>query len=189
MTYKVKETDTHIYFLTGPFSQWHLGKFKSYLHNPKYVPKSMVRDEGSYLFDEPEYEFNCAEQFMMANKARLFNDQGAFNDIMEAVHPRDQKQLGRLVQNFDPTVWNKHALDLVITGNWQRCLQNKEYQDAIVASGKKYLVEGNRHDPVWAVGLSWDDPAILDQANWKGTNWLGKAHMAVRDLLVMYNSF
>lgn len=189
MNYKIKETDTHIYFLTGPFSQWHLGNFKSHLCNPNYVPNSMEPNKGVYLFDEPEYEFNCAEQFMMANKAQLFNDQGAFTDIMKADHPRDQKQFGRLVRNFNLTVWNTHALEIVTTGNWQRCLQNSEYRDAIIASGNKYIVEGNRHDPVWAVGVSYDDPAILDEKNWKGTNWLGKAHMNVRNLLIRYNSF
>jgi len=34
---------------------------------------------------------------MMAGKARLFDDKESLDDIMEAAHPRAQKQLGRQV--------------------------------------------------------------------------------------------
>lgn len=166
MAYKVKETDTHIYFLTGPFSQWHPNKFR-----------------GNFKPHGNHYDFNCAEQFMMAAKADLFGDFGTFQDIMEAKTPRDQKQLGRLVKNFDPDVWNTNALDIVTRGNWFRSLQCDDYRSALITSGDKQLIEGNKNDPIWAVGLSWDDPAILNSANWQGTNWLGVAHMRVRDLI------
>jgi len=37
---------------------------------------------------------------------------------------------------------------------------------------------------VWGVALAWDDPKILDQANWAGTNWLGEVLTDLRDNLL-----
>jgi ribA/ribD-fused uncharacterized protein len=49
-------------------------------------------------------------------------------------------------------------------------------------------VEASPKDKVWGVGLHFTDDAILDEKNWKGTNWLGEAIMQVRsDLRTMEN--
>ena len=47
-------------------------------------------------------EYNCAEQFMMASKARLFGDDTALSAILASDDPREQKRLGRQVRHFDP---------------------------------------------------------------------------------------
>ena len=46
----------------------------------------------------------CAEQFMMASKARLFGDDTALSAILASTGPREQKRLGRQVRHFDPAV-------------------------------------------------------------------------------------
>ena len=45
-------------------------------------------------------EYNCAEQFMMASKARLFGDDTSLSAILASDDPRDQKRLGRQVRHF-----------------------------------------------------------------------------------------
>jgi len=47
----------------------------------------------SFLVNDIYY--NCAEQFMMAEKARLFHDEDALQKIMQAYDPMEQKKLGR----------------------------------------------------------------------------------------------
>lgn len=167
---KVIETDTHIFFLTGPYSNWHPAAF-----------------HGKLAADGPTLLFNCSEQYLMAAKAHQFNDQKTFDAIMNAAKPRDQKMLGRAVGGFTVEQWEKeakpiwdiHARPSMFRGLWYKQLENEEYRDTLM-SGTKYLVEGNKDDTIWAVGLSWDDPAILVPANWNGTNWLGLEHMSVR---------
>ena len=70
------------FFWGGPHSQW------------SYSP-----------FVINNIEYNCAEQYMMAEKARCFNDFGALAAIMSTDSPRDQKAIGRTVENFDEAVW------------------------------------------------------------------------------------
>ena len=177
--YKVKETDTHVYFLTGPFSQWFPARFS-------------VATFGVPL------KYNCAEQYMMAQKALLFGDEAMFNAIMAVQpEPRDwksqtlfnkipkkQKELGRAVKNFDPAVWTEEvACGIVFTANIAKFGQNQVLKDILLKTGDKILVEGASYDRVWGVGLAWNDPLILDEKHWLGTNWLGKTLMRVRNAL------
>ena len=57
-------------------------------------------------------EYNCAEQFMMASKARLFGDDTALSAILASNDPREQKGLGRCVRHFDHEQWQSHAKTL-----------------------------------------------------------------------------
>ena len=50
-------------------------------------------------------DYNCAEQFMMPSKARLFGDDTALSAILASNDPREQKRLGRQVRHFDPALW------------------------------------------------------------------------------------
>ncbi|CAN0356037.1 unnamed protein product [Laminaria digitata] len=45
--------------------------------------------------------YNCAEQFIMARKARLFNDTTHHQQIMTSSDPAEQKALGRAVSGFN----------------------------------------------------------------------------------------
>ena len=83
MSYKVRETPTHIYFLTGPYSQWHPTIF-----------------HGKLMQDGPVLRFTYREQYMMARKAVPFGDLMTLDAIMAAPKPWAQKALGRVVGNF-----------------------------------------------------------------------------------------
>ena len=119
----------------------------------------------------------------MASKALLFGDHQAFEHIMAATHPRDQKELGRTVRGFDLNTWNEHARDIVYRGNLAKFSQDDDLREYLMSTDDRYLVEGAWYDTVWGVGLAWDDDQILDPVNWKGTNWLGEALMNVRTQL------
>ena len=69
------EQSEFVFFWSGPYSQW-----------AKYP---MVIDGVSYV---------TCEQYMMAEKARLFGDREAEVGIMAAKDPREQKRLGRKVR-------------------------------------------------------------------------------------------
>ena len=167
---KTLVTPTHVYFLNGPFSQWYPSVFKAKCRNID----TMVDDD---------FTFHCAEQYMMAQKALLFGDIASFDKIMKAKTPREQKELGRKVGGFDVDIWNQQARSLVEMGNYAKFSQNQELQDYLLSSGDRILVEGAHYDPIWGVGLAWNDPKIQDSRNWKGTNWLGEALMTTRRII------
>ena len=63
-------------------------------------------------------EYNCAEQFIMASKARLFGDDTALSAILASDEPREQKRLGRQVRHFDPELCQSECEKIVFHGNF-----------------------------------------------------------------------
>lgn len=153
------ETGKYVLFLTSEFSQWY--------------PSDFVSKEGQ--------TFHYAEQYMMYQKAMLFGDAETAEKILKAETPDEQKQLGRLVKNFDKEIWDQHARDIVYQGNYYKFTQNPHLWNVLERTGKKELVEAAHYDPVWGIGLKADDPLAADKANWKGKNWLGETLTKLRD--------
>ena len=145
--------------------------------------------------------YNCCEQWMMAEKARLFKDDATLAKIMKVDpanpdvatdfpdgrmfekwndYPRIQKALGREVKGFNQEAWEKVAQDVVYRGNYAKFTQDAGLWAFLDATGDDILAEANPRDPIWGIGLGRDDPRALDQATWQGKNWLGVALMKVR---------
>lgn len=124
--------------------------------------------------------YNCAEQFMMAGKARLFGDTASLALILKAKDPKTQKALGRKVRGFKEDVWEAHAKDIVYRGNRAKYEANPILWSKLDATVDLLLAEAAPNDPVWGIGLSARDPAAADPATWRGTNWLGEVLMRVR---------
>jgi ribA/ribD-fused uncharacterized protein len=127
-------------------------------------------------------EDNCCEQYMMAEKARLFGDLDSLQQIMVAKDPRDQKRIGRSVKNFVPQMWDKISKDVVFRANLAK-FSDPEMKKYLMSFGNEEIVEASPYDKIWGIGLSEDDPDALDKTKWQGTNWLGEAIMAVREAL------
>lgn len=153
--------DSFTFFYKGRFSQWDMSDF--------------VVDGIKYC---------CAEQYMMAEKARLFNDKATEFAIMASTSPREQKQLGRGVKGFDEDKWNAVARDIVYKGNYAKFTQNQEHLDELMATEGTLLVEASPTDEIWGIGLSAGDLRVENQKYWRGTNWLGEVLTKVRDDII-----
>ena len=127
--------------------------------------------------------YACAEQWMMASKARLFGDEVTLKKILAAKDPKEMKSLGRQVRNFNADVWNQEACSLVIAGNVAKFSQNPELESFLLNTGNMILVEASPYDKIWGIGMSKDDPDVRNPHCWKGTNWLGFCLMAARDCI------
>ena len=86
-------------------------------------------------------EYNCAEQFMMASKARLFGDDTALSAILATKDPREQKRLGRHVRLFDHELWQSTCENIVLHGNLANFSQNEEMHLALIQIGNRRLAE------------------------------------------------
>jgi len=149
------------FFWHGPLSQW---------------------EQSEFEIDGIKY--NCAEQYMMAEKASLFNDFDTLASIMEAVHPRDQKKLGRQVKNFNADRWNALARDVVYDGNYAKFTQNADLLGKLLATRGTILVEASPYDCIWGIGMRETDEGVAERSNWKGTNWLGEVLTGLREDLI-----
>lgn len=153
-------SESFLFFWSGPFSQWHPSPFTL----------------GGVTY-------NCAEQYMMAGKARLFGDSVREQLIMANAAPDVQQSLGREVAGFDPDVWAAHARSIVYRGSMAKYQQNADLREHLLATGTRILVEASATDRVWGIGLRATDPRAKHRNTWRGTNWLGEILTQVRDEL------
>jgi ribA/ribD-fused uncharacterized protein len=146
------------FFWGGPFSNWHIAPF--IINSIKY---------------------NCVEQYMMANKAIMSKDLYTLGLIMNTDSPREQKALGRKVQNFDVDKWSKESYGVVFTGNMEKYTTHSELRKLLLDTGDDILVEASPYDRIWGIGYSAED-ALKNISDW-GENRLGKVLMEVRENL------
>ena len=152
-----------------------------------WKPNAEVVDESCFSQWQPSPfsvdgdKYYCAEQYMMAEKARLFGDEEVEEEIMNTSDPKLMKALGRKVRNFDPQVWDKLKYSIVLNGNYYKFTQNKEMMDFLLSTGDKILVEASPMDTIWGIGLGKDNEKAHNIASWRGKNLLGFALMEVRD--------
>lgn len=136
---------------------------------------------SSFVVDDVPYTH--AEQFMMAEKARLFGDVATREEILRAASPRAQKALGRQVRGFSNGPWLAARSAIVVRGNLAKFSQDPALREALLETGDRTLAEASPLDTIWGIGLQADDPRALDPAQWRGQNLLGEALMEVRHRL------
>jgi len=149
------------FFWSGPFSQWH--------------PSTFTIDDTIYV---------TAEQYMMAEKARLFRDEEIRQRILATTNPRDQKALGRKVRFFDADRWNESARDIVYRGNRAKFTTHRDLLAVLLDTEGTTIVEASPLDTIWGIGLAADSPDARDRTKWRGTNWLGEVLTQLRDALL-----
>jgi ribA/ribD-fused uncharacterized protein len=137
--------------------------------------------EASFEIDGIRYQ--TAEHYMMAAKARLFDDRIILPEILAAKHPRDAQKLGQKIQNFQEEIWHAHRFQIVVAGNVAKFKQNSQLKEFILSTQDRILVEASPDDRIWGIGLAADAPNINNPHCWKGTNLLGFALMEVRQSL------
>lgn len=157
--------------------------FWGHSEKPGTITKACLSQWYPCTFQSGDIIYHTAEQYMMAQKALLFNDQEVFNEIMQAADPRQYQKLGRRTRFFKEEVWNKNKYKIVVDGNIAKFSQNPELGGFLKKTGDKILVEASPYDHIWGIGMSQDNPGINNPFNWNGSNLLGFALMDVRKIL------
>jgi len=147
-------------FIKGVFSNWFLAQF--------------TVDDATYC---------CSEQYFMAEKARLFNDTDTLEKILLSVNPKEIKDLGRKVKNFDIGLWAIEAGRAMYLANLYKFRQNETMKKTLLNTGDKVLVECSPVDKLWGAGIPMNDPRLSRPEEWPGQNRLGFTLMHVRDKL------
>jgi ribA/ribD-fused uncharacterized protein len=156
----------------GYLSQWYLSPFTT-------EDKSIV--------------YQTAEQYMMYQKAILFNDHEIAAKILETTTPKAQKALGRKVKNFNEHIWLANRERIVEEGTYYKFKYGRgegegEEGDApglknkLLGTGDREIVEASPMDRIWGVGFG-EKNAESRRKDW-GLNLLGKALMKVRERLI-----
>ncbi|UIS24762.1 YbiA [Stenotrophomonas phage vB_SmaS-AXL_1] len=149
-------------FYGGVFSQWY--------------PSPMVIDG---------VEYGCAEQYMMAQKARVFGDEQALDEIMATSNPAEQKAIGRRVKGFDRRQWDSVSRDVVMRASLAKFTSDPKLRAQLLLTEGTLLVEASPTDVIWGIGLDERDPRCHDPSEWRGTNWLGQVLTDLRENLAV----
>lgn len=157
----IMEKFTFFWRSDSPFSQWYPTRFEI---------DSIV--------------FNCAEQYMMFGKAKLFGDHEIACKILRSSSPIEQKKLGRKVKYFDQVKWNAESKPIVYKGNHAKFTQNPALLQKLLSTKGTTLVEASPVDKIWGIGLAEDDPRSLFRKTWQGENWLGEVLTQLREDLL-----
>lgn len=161
-----------------------------YLFFWKHTPKEdNTIDQGCFsqwypsTFIVDNITYTCAEQFMMAEKARLFGDMDRLHQILHCKHPKEMKDWGRCVTPFDAQQWDKACEGIVRQGNIAKFSQNKDLKDFLLQTENYILVEASPLDRIWGIGMGKNNPDARDPLKWRGRNRLGFALTWVREQL------
>jgi ribA/ribD-fused uncharacterized protein len=134
-----------------------------------------------FTFNDVDY--NCSEQYMMHQKALLFNDIEIANEIMATDSPRLQKALGREVRGFNKEKWLSVCEEIMIPALVAKFISTLELKEFILNTGDKEIVEASPYDRIWGIGLDENNSLAWNKSTWKGLNLLGKVLMEARSVI------
>lgn len=144
-------------------------------------------EENGYLsnwyrckFVIDDFEYTCVEQYMMAEKAKLFHDSIRYTAILKASSPWEYKQLGKQVTPFDAAIWDRACMRIVKAGNKAKFEQNPALKKKLLATGTSTLAEASPKDAVWGIGMDAETARKTIKELWRGQNRLGKILMELR---------
>ncbi len=170
-------------------------KYVTFWQADEGCEKRVLSQWYPYPFEINGRVYQTAEQYMMSEKALLFNDLDSYKKIMNEPNPKVCKQLGRKVIGFQSDVWDKAFREIIFHGNLGKVQSNIEFVDALLSTEEAILVEASPLDDKYGAGLSKDELLNPDGTlkvkpqDWhtkdstkQAENNLGFVLMGIRDL-------
>ncbi|MGL4345628.1 MAG: NADAR family protein [Cellulosilyticaceae bacterium] len=118
-------------------------------------------------FEVDGVKYIAMEQYIMAERARLFEDYYTLVRIMESKDVNAISALGNCVRYFNQYIWEEHEEKIYIKGNYAKFSQNKVLKKYLLETEDKLLVEVSPYDT----------------RHYKTNNKIGWSLMAVREQL------
>lgn len=140
------------------------------------------------LFTPDGHTVDCVEAYMMREKALLFKDYEAAEDVLDNhTDPRKCKFIGRRVKNFRQDIWDYKKEGIVYDGCLQKFRFNEDLKEVLLGT-EGIIVEASATDAIWGIGFN-EKRAREHLANeddieflW-GHNLLGKILTTVRSVI------
>src|SRR5437764_13311106 len=134
-------------------------------------------------FEIDGVKYNNVEQYVQAQKAKLFGDQEAYQKIMQTRNGILARELGEKVNGFNQDAWNNVFFKHLYQGNLAKFSQNEELKQKLFDMDQDIFVFCDKNDPILGIGLAFDDCAAVEPLYRKGKNLLGISLMLVRSKL------
>ncbi|WP_460755707.1 NADAR family protein [Myceligenerans cantabricum] len=124
--------------------------------------------------------YRTAEHWMMAEKARLFQDAEAERAAVEAANPALAKAAGRTVRGFEDAAWERERFDVVVRGSVHKFSSAPDLRTYLLNTRERVLVEASPRDRIWGIGMGARHENAENPSGWRGRNLLGFALMEAR---------
>jgi ribA/ribD-fused uncharacterized protein len=135
------------------------------------------------ILEDGGITFNTSEQYYQYHKAMFAKDYITAKKILLADDPIDQKSLGDGVKLDIKAFLQGPAKSVMRNGLRAKFSQNNHLKDKLKATYPKQIVECNKFDKFWGIGLPLHDENLMYIPKWQGNNWLGEILTEVRDVL------
>lgn len=132
-------------------------------------------------FDFGGLSFNCMEQYLACQKAKLANNRALATKIMRAEDPADHKKALNQMKDAVPEKWKAKMEETLLKGLRAKFSQDEFLHKLLLSTYPRKLGEASR-DPIWGTGIPLRDEKVLDVNEWNPEgNLLGKSLEAVRE--------
>lgn len=145
-----------------------------------YSKYSMLSNHFPAMFRINEQNFNSMEQYLAFRKAKLSGQQPMIQRALHAHDPVKAKAVLNTLSNDHPQEWNNEVGNILLEGLRAKFSQIIILKNCLGATGQREIGEASLNEK-WGVGMTLDNPDILDVTKWKvNGNLLGKSLMKVR---------
>jgi len=181
------------------FSNWYPMSIKIDVYNlMKFLKNQKIelsKDAVNWLLSNKnildQISFANNEIFMFAFiKALIFpGDTKTITSAYQIYKPNEAKTFGRKVPSFNNEVWDRIKFPLSIYTQYHKFSQSHNAKKAtidLILLGCD-IVEASHYDQIWGIGLSIQNPKILDINKWQGLNLLGKSIVKAIKIIINEN--
>lgn len=123
----------------------------------------------------------CGSQYIESQKALLFKDDTAYDNIMSAINEREVEKAS--LKNFDKEIWKTNCEHIYRTCLNARLEQDKMFTNYLVSIEEDIIVYCDKSDAISGVGLSMFDTNVDNPLYWEGDNLYGFLLTEIRDKL------
>lgn len=128
-------------------------------------------------------QYDSVFRYMMAARARMFNDDIALKGVMSATSLSEIGDFGYHVSNFNKDIWAKQERNLLYTGNSAKFSQNEDMRVVLLHTYPSILAYTNPKDLIYGIGMCSTDLNAKNPNCWLGDNLLGFVLMDIRENL------
>ncbi|KAF1975571.1 DUF1768-domain-containing protein [Bimuria novae-zelandiae CBS 107.79] len=132
-------------------------------------------------FEDGEVTYQSVGHYIMAAKARLFNDKKALEKILASVSSDEHRALGNSVKGFKDSIWQEKVLCVASRANEQKFLHGRNaaaLRKKLLPFADHELVYASPTDYLFGIGLSAEDAGdpknIKNRKRW-GRNLFGQS--------------
>ncbi|EMD63893.1 hypothetical protein GGP41_005496 [Bipolaris sorokiniana] len=155
---------------------------------PVFFWKETERDVGflspwyTCVFKESGVRYTSVGHSILAEKARLFGDNGALNQILAADTAKEQKLWGGNIKGINDKIWEEHALGIATRANIAKFFVSGPLKERLESFGTREFVLASPHDRLFGIGFNAADAIQLGKEQW-GQNLFGQALHITRSQL------